>query len=803
MSVIVKTGPYQGNLDFSNYPFELSDFQKHAIQGWEDDSNIFISAHTGSGKTLPAEWAINRVVSDDSLKGIVIYTTPIKSLSNDKYKSIQDKFPDADVGIITGDMKYNPTGNVIIMTTEILRNLLYNKKIEDVKNKVTIEIDVYNLVHTIVFDEVHYINDKYRGSVWEECFILLPPSIRLISLSATIDNPKHFCNWLALIKNKDIVHTYTDSRVVPLEHSIFLDYLPSYLNKKEGNSSEKLNNTPIVFSSTKKPFDSDLYIRTLSHAKRTAKGLSRQKVINNLVEYLDIHNLTPAIFFSFSRKYCEKLAGFVTKNLLKDKEGSLVDKIVDNNLRKTDNYLAYKNMTQFLQLKKSLDKGVAFHHSGLLPVFKEIVEILFAHTDEEGKPHPLVKVLFATETFAVGVNMPTKTVVFTGLEKYTEGGKRYIYPHEYLQMSGRAGRRGIDTRGLIILLPNINYLPEVHAMKNLLFGKSQFIKSKFTPNYQIILKSIINGNDLGAMIKKSLVSKEVEDDSFSKKEELKQITVLNLDTPDILEYEQMKSGDYGLLKLSKKLQKANKRKVQDLEYDKTFMRKYNTYKKLKPVLKKRRALESDVKSCETYLSSQIVDVKDILTEEGYLENVDGEDVVTTKGQIAANINECNGLLLTELIVSNRLDTLDYKELGTLLSIFGDCKKHGSSTEESTPLHITEPYKPIVDFVNNVSAKMSEKESYKRLYLNTKWTINTGGMNATYDWLNDGDFNTISKKYGIYEGNLTKDFIRLYNLSATVQSVATMLQKNDLSIQASKIMDVVMRDVVTVESLYVL
>ena len=221
MSVILKDTAYSGNLDFSQYPFELSIFQKHAIRAWEDDKNVFCSAHTGSGKTLPAEWAINRVVNSSDIDGIVIYTTPIKSLSNDKYKSLKDKFPNADVGIITGDMKFNPTGNVLIMTTEILRNLLYNKKIEDVRNKVTIEIDVYNSVHTVIFDEVHYINDRYRGGVWEECFILLPPKVRLINLSATIDNPQHFCNWLALIKNKDVIHTYTDKRVVPLQHTIF------------------------------------------------------------------------------------------------------------------------------------------------------------------------------------------------------------------------------------------------------------------------------------------------------------------------------------------------------------------------------------------------------------------------------------------------------------------------------------------------------------------------------------------------------------------------------------------------------
>ena len=803
MSVILKDTAYTGNLDFSQYPFELSIFQKHAIQAWEDDKNVFCSAHTGSGKTLPAEWAINRVVNSEDIDGIVIYTTPIKSLSNDKYKSLKDKFPNADVGIITGDMKFNPTGNVLIMTTEILRNLLYNKKIEDIRNKVTIEIDVYNSVHTVIFDEVHYINDRYRGGVWEECFILLPPKVRLINLSATIDNPQHFCNWLALIKDKDVIHTYTDKRVVPLQHTIFLDYLPSYLKKKEGAASEKYNNKPIVFSSNNNPFDSDLYEKTLSHIKRTSRGLSRQQVINNLIEYLDNHTLTPAIFFSFSRKYCEKLAGCVTKNLLVDTESSIVDKIIDFNLRKTDNYEAYKNMDQFIQLKKCLLKGVAFHHSGLLPVFKEIVEILFAFKDVEGKPQPLVKVLFATETFAVGVNMPTKTVVFTGLEKYTEGGKRMIYSHEYLQMAGRAGRRGIDKSGLVILLPNINHLPSIHTMKSLLFGKSQYLESKFTPNYQIILKSIINDNDIGEIIEKSLVSKEVKEDKQSKELELSKINAPNLDLSEILEYEKIKTGNYGLIKPSKKQQKANRKRVMELEYNKEFMRKYKNYLQFKSTIQRKTDLERQVNNCSIYLSSQINDVKDILKEEGYIVNKEGKDMATIKGTIASEINECNELLLTELIISDKLDRLDFKQLGTVLSIFGDTKLSGNLEIDVMPLHLESPYKNIIRFINDKSHLLKEKESIRRLYLNTEWEINTGAMNATYSWLDGGDFNKISKEYGIYEGNLIKDFIRLYNLSATVMSIANILQKNTLEIAASKVMDVVMRGVVTIESLYIM
>ena len=189
-------------------------------------------------------------------------------------------------------------------------------------------------------------------------------------------------------------------------------------------------------------------------------GLSRSHVYQELINYLTVHRLTPCIFFCFSRKKCEQQARSVSQSLCDNDEISQIKSIIDYNLRKCDNYESYIKLDQYTILLNCLEKGVAFHHSGLLPVFKEIVEILY------GKY--LVKVLFATETFAVGVNMPTKTVVFTSLEKYTNDDFRYLFTHEYLQMGGRAGRRGIDTEGLVILLPNLNQLPNIHTMDNLI-----------------------------------------------------------------------------------------------------------------------------------------------------------------------------------------------------------------------------------------------------------------------------------------------------------------------------------------------
>ena len=192
---------YTGSNKFSEYPFPLSDFQKNAIDAYLRGDNVFIAAPTGSGKTLPAEHSLRHAIKNGKK---TIYTSPIKTLSNQKFKEFREKFPEADVGILTGDIKFNPDGNLLIMTTEILRNLLFNKKIQDIQNRVEIEIDISKDFSLIVFDEIHYINDKDRGKVWEESIILIPDHIQIMMLSATIDNPIEFCDWVRQVKDRPV-----------------------------------------------------------------------------------------------------------------------------------------------------------------------------------------------------------------------------------------------------------------------------------------------------------------------------------------------------------------------------------------------------------------------------------------------------------------------------------------------------------------------------------------------------------------------------------------------------------------------
>ena len=795
------TKPYDGNLNFNQYPFELSEFQKWSIDSWHNDKNVTITAHTGSGKTLPAEHAINQIITKKL--GKAIYTSPIKSLSNDKYNSLKAKFPNTDIGIITGDIKFNPNADVLIMTTEILRNLLYNNKIEDVKNKITIHIDI-SQIHTVIFDEVHYINDIDRGTVWEECFILLPSKINLINLSATIDNPEHFCTWLAKIKNKDIILTTTEKRIVPLTHSIFLDYLHSYMKKKEGLSSIDFNNKLITISDSKNHFNIDNYSQIINHLKKSQFGLSKNQVINNLVEYLDINTQLPAIFFVFSRKNTEKLANSIQHTLLRDKEESLVDKIIDTYLKKTNNYDNYITMNQFQQLKKCLHKGVAFHHSGLLPIFKELVEILFSYKNDENLHQPLVKVLFATETFAVGVNMPTKTVVFTDVKKFSNNETRYLRSYEYQQMAGRAGRRGIDQFGSVILIPNLFTLPNENIMKSIMIGKSQVLESKFKTNYKIVLKSILNNVDVSNLTDQSLVNKELLSQITLNQSTLSNLECPEIDIKQIEEYYIIKNNSYGLIKPSKKTIKANLNKIKLLEKSSDFQKQLELYKNHKPAIDKRNAILNEIKLQNNYQSWQIESIKHILMEYKFIEKCNTQLDITTLGIVASEISECNELTLSLIIFNNYLDDLNYKQLATLLSLFGDSKILDDSCQIVDRINLKNEYiySNIISYAREINSKLSNAENYRHLYINTNWEINTDIMDPTYEWLSGEEFDKIIDKYKIYEGNLIKDFIKIYNLSANLITISKLLNKSNLEIEANKIMDHILKGVVTIESLYI-
>ncbi|XP_071862383.1 exosome RNA helicase Mtr4 [Bombus fervidus] len=439
------------------YKFVLDPFQKEAILCIENNQSVLVSAHTSAGKTVVAEYAIACSLRD---KQRVIYTTPIKALSNQKYREFFEEFEDA--GLVTGDVTINPTASVLIMTTEILRNMLYRGS------------EVMREVGWVIFDEIHYMRDKERGVVWEETLILLPDNVHYVFLSATIPNARQFVEWVAHLHKQPCHVVYTDYRPTPLQHYIFPvggDGIHLVVDEMGQFKEENFNRA----------------MACLHHgdaAKGDTKGRkggirpsnAGQTNIFKMVKMIMERNFAPVIIFSFSKKDCEIYAMQLAKldlNTLEEKK--LVDEVFNNAmdvLNEED-----RRLPQVENVLPLLRRGIGIHHGGLLPILKETVEILFG----EG----LIKALFATETFAMGLNMPARTVLFTASRKFDGKDFRWITSGEYIQMSGRAGRRGLDEKGIVILMIDEQVSPVVG--KAIVQGKPDPINSAFHLTYNMVL----------------------------------------------------------------------------------------------------------------------------------------------------------------------------------------------------------------------------------------------------------------------------------------------------------------------------
>lgn len=413
------------NAPAKQYSFVLDPFQKEAISCIESNQSVLVSAHTSAGKTVVAEYAIAKSLKE---KQRVIYTTPIKALSNQKYREFTEEFK--DVGLVTGDVTINPTASCLIMTTEILRNMLYRGS------------EIMREVGWVVFDEIHYMRDKERGVVWEETLILLPDNVRYVFLSATIPNARQFAEWVCHLHKQPCHVVYTDYRPTPLQHFIFPaggDGIHLILDEKGNFKDDNFNSAMQVLQNTGEASKGDQKGR-----KGGIKGKDESQTnIFKIVKMIMERNFAPVIIFSFSKKDCEVYAMQMAKlDFNTNEEKKLVDEVFNNALDVLSE--EDRNLPQVENVLPLLRRGIGIHHGGLLPILKEIIEILFG----EG----LIKALFATETFAMGLNMPARTVLFTSPRKFDGKDFRWITSGEYIQMSGRAGRRGLDDKGIVILM---------------------------------------------------------------------------------------------------------------------------------------------------------------------------------------------------------------------------------------------------------------------------------------------------------------------------------------------------------------
>ncbi|XP_056593376.1 LOW QUALITY PROTEIN: exosome RNA helicase MTR4 [Triplophysa dalaica] len=441
------------------YPFVLDPFQREAILCIDNNQSVLVSAHTSAGKTVCAEYAIALALRE---KQRVIFTSPIKALSNQKYREMYEEFQ--DVGLMTGDVTINPTASCLVMTTEILRSMLYRGS------------EVMREVAWVIFDEIHYMRDSERGVVWEETIILLPDNVHYVFLSATIPNARQFAEWICHLHKQPCHVVYTDYRPTPLQHYIFPaggDGLHLVVDENGDFREDNFNTAMQVLRDVGETGGNSGAKWDPKGRKGGTRGPSNVfKIVKMIME----RNFQPVIIFSFSKKECEAYALQVAKlDFNTDEEKKLVEEVFNNAIDCLSD--EDKKLPQVEHVLPLLKRGIGIHHGGLLPILKETIEILFS----EG----LLKALFATETFAMGINMPARTVLFTSARKFDGKDFRWITSGEYIQMSGRAGRRGMDERGIVIFMVDEKMSPAVG--KQLLKGSADPLNSAFHLTYNMVL----------------------------------------------------------------------------------------------------------------------------------------------------------------------------------------------------------------------------------------------------------------------------------------------------------------------------
>jgi superfamily II RNA helicase len=827
---------------FDEYSFELDHFQKYAIHGIEDGVHVLLTASTGCGKTLPAEHAIKKYCRNGKK---VIYTAPIKSLSNQKFYEFSKKYPDISFGILTGDIKFNPEADCVIMTTEILRNTLFRQS--EVSKEFTIDIDS---LACVIFDEIHYINDRDRGKVWEETIIKLPIHVQMVMLSATIDRPEEFAKWIEHTKGVPVWLTSTNTRVVPLNHYSYFKVQDNVVkNLKDTTVLEilnRINGNLIPIKMQNGNFKKD----TISDLHKITKALEAKQIfikpkfiLNQICRHLKETEKLPAICFVFSRKNVVEYAQSIEMSLFNEynhelKYPSIIAKECRHIISKLPNYHEYINLPEYNMIVNLLEKGVAIHHSGILPVLREMIEMLFSKG--------YIKMLFATETFAVGVNMPTKTVLYTGLSKFDGNGFRDLLSHEYTQMAGRAGRRGLDTVGHVIHLNGMFDVPSIHEYETIMNSKPQTLISKFEIDFSLLLKllkikeettndttSTCNVNTtcntmcnttcntlediVKEFVSKSMITNEIEKESqeitmqickLIEDIEKKELIVTTMKTPlqTLLDYKELQQQ----IEMSKN--KQRKRLMNDLETFKTHYptleSDYNLYEDLENNLKKQ--LEDKKQECEhinQHINTVIANVKAVLLNNEF---IDYQDKITPVGIIASQIQELDCLAFAKVLDNKCLNTLETNELVSVLSSFTSIRVpeekqvyHSENQKVAECMaHIVQIYDLFYDIELNCCGYIDD----------SKFTIVYDLQDELLKWCEtstEEECKIILQRIlgkGIFLGEFVKSVLKINNIAQELIKVLGCCENTDENMQLkyklSCIPEMTLKYVATNQSLYI-
>lgn len=665
--------------NFNKYPYSLSSFQKHAIEGVLKNQHVLITAHTGSGKTLPAEFAIEHWVSQGKK---VIYTSPIKALSNQKFYEFSEKFPHISFGLFTGDIKTNPEADVLIMTTEILMNRLFNQSLEN-ETLLQFQMDFETELAAVVFDEIHYINDVDRGQVWEKTILMLPSHVQMVMLSATLDNPERFAKWIECHhEGKEVYLCPTNHRVVPLTHYAFATMgeheFKLIKDKPLQQKMRKTTNKPLVLKDSKGKYFEESYQQikdVQSQLEKQRSRINRKYCLNQLSKYLKENNMLPAIGFVFSRKNVETCAKELTTNLLEEdsKIPYNVKKEATQIIRRLPNHEEYTKLPEYVELLSLLEKGVGIHHSGMIPILREIVELFISKR--------YIKFLFATESFAIGLDCPIKTAVFTGITKFDGEHNRLLHSHEYTQMAGRAGRRGIDKVGHVIHCNSLfRKTPTWNEYKMMLGGNPPVLISKFKIDYGLVLNVLkstpeVTIETIVTFIEKSMMFNELQKEITNQtnvvtqlEKEREHMTLQNnfIKTPKDV-YEKYIELEESLKTCQPKKRKGINREMDSMKEE--YMNLLKDIAKIRSMENHKSNYEKEKNRkefLEKYIYNQVLRLCMFLESEGFV-NIN-ENVIIAKplGSICSHVAEVHGPIWIKCMI----EKWDYFKFFTSKQIVG-------------------------------------------------------------------------------------------------------------------------------------
>ena len=730
------------------FPFELDDFQKDACNCISRGESVVVCAPTGAGKTVIAEHAINCAIKNNER---IFYTTPLKALSNQKFSDFSAKYGSDKVGLLTGDSSFNRNAQIVVMTTEVFRNMLY------CTNFGSITDNMQNVKY-VVLDEVHYMNDEQRGTVWEESIIYCPTNVQLIALSATVANADKLTEWINTVHSKTTLIN-TDFRPVPLRYY--------YFDSSQPNTILPLLSPGGLLNKKIRPERREF--------KRGPRGKAQQKShVKDVVRNLHEKNMLPAIYFTFSRKKCdEQMEKCYSLNLVTPQEQAQIREIIDEYI--AENPYLYKNKhIEFLL------QGVASHHAGLLPSWKVLVEKLF----QKG----LIKVVFATETLAAGINMPARSTVISSISKRTDDGHRTLTPSEFLQMSGRAGRRGMDEVGYVTIVGTPYQTPQEVA--DLVLSDANPLESRFAPSYSMVLNLLqrFSLDEAKELILKSfgyfssnsrlagLISmQEYNDNKIKENSEFK--CWCKYTNEDLKAYNKARDIYVQNRRIAKTIRKQEKGKnralsAEALDFEMKVkeqlktMHSYNCdtcklYKKhmksmelLERYEKHAQELSKEIKIQKDIFWNKFLSHRNVLNSYGYLK----DDYPTDRGKTASQIRSENELYLAEIIFSNVLEGLTPAELASVVCAI---TTEDTRSEMYSQLPLSQKVRKTLNKIKDIRKKLDREQSNNSIddcmYINSFYSA------LIEMWVNGAEWDDIMNNIDMGEGDVVRCFKRVIDV----------------------------------------